>query len=111
MQWAVSAYPGHASQQADYNNTQESNRQQMMNAQFVYLLVRGMGCPTCAMRVRTALLDNKGVLDAVVLLLPGVALVHYDPEQVNLDDLPKAVQGAGHSSRHDYSARVLDCWP
>jgi copper chaperone CopZ len=89
---------------------QEIGTQHLACAHSIYLLVRGMGCPGCAMRVRTALLSVKGVLTADVLLEQGVALIRYDPEQVNLDDLPRAVQGAGESDRHHYSAKLLNGW-
>jgi copper chaperone CopZ len=71
------------------------------------LLVQGMGCPTCAMRVRNALLDMDGVLAVDIALERGLAFVRYDPAQLLPEALPDAVSAA-NDGRHCYTARVLD---
>ena len=89
---------------------QEIGTRQLAPAHCIYLLVRGMGCPSCAMRVRAALLSVKGVLTADVLLEQGVALVRYDSEQAIVDDMLNSVERAADSGEHKYSAKVLDGW-
>jgi copper chaperone CopZ len=68
------------------------------------LLVEGMGCHNCALRVRNALVSVDGVEGACVGLMPPIAWVRYDPRQVAQDDLIAAVAGAGADTRHEYLA-------
>lgn len=72
-----------------------------------YLLVSGMGCPACAMRVHNALLQRDGVLAVDVALAQGVAKVYYDNKIVTPDDMPAAVASAGQDGRHHYAAQIL----
>ena len=72
-----------------------------------YLLVSGMGCPACAMRVHNALLQQDGVLAVDVALAKGVAKVTYDDKVVTPEDMPAAVATAGQDGRHHYAAQVL----
>ena len=81
--------------------------QRLSDAPLVYLLVRGMGCPACAMRVRNALLGVEGVLAADVFLEPGVASVLYDPAQAAVEALPVAVAAADATGRHHYTAQIV----
>ena len=83
------------------------DRQRMLEATRVYLLVRGMGCPACALRVQNALIQLDGVLDAAVSLEPGVARVLYDPAQIALEELPRAVNVADPGGRHHYTAQII----
>jgi len=73
----------------------------------VFLLVWGMGCPNCALRVRNSLLGLDGVLDAQVNLERGLAQVLFDPARLQAEQLPEAVAAAGNDSHHHYSAQVL----
>lgn len=70
------------------------------------LRVWGMGCPTCAMRVRNALIGRFGVIDAQVDHFSGRALVRYNPQMVAPDELLKLVESAGNDGRHRYSAAL-----
>lgn len=72
------------------------------------LMVSGMGCPNCAMRVRNGLLRWPGVLRAVVSLEKGLAWVNFDSEQLPVDDLLDAVTEAGVESNHHYEAVLTD---
>jgi len=81
--------------------------QQLLDAPLVYLLVRGMGCPACAMRVRNALVAVEGVLAADVFLEQGIACVLYDPAQVSVEELPAAVAAADASGHHHYTAQIV----
>ncbi len=80
-------------------------------AQAAFLGVSGMGCPTCAMRVRNGLLDLDGVLIADVHLENGVAAVAYDPAEVTLDGLVTAVFQSGNDGRHHYQAQIIQTLP
>ena len=68
------------------------------------LLVSGMGCANCALRVRNALVMRQGVVDAQVDHSSGQALVHFNPGMLGLDDLIDAVSTAGNGSHHRYRA-------
>ncbi len=78
----------------------------LAQAQTTLLLVQGMGCPVCAMRVYDSLLRLEGVLTVEVALAPGLARVRYDPAQVSPDVFPAAVAAASDDAHH-YSARIL----
>ena len=79
----------------------------LSEAAISYLLVSGMGCPACAMRVYNALLQREGVLAVDVALTQGVAKVYYDNKVVTPDDMPAAVAAADQDGRHHYVAHVL----
>lgn len=81
--------------------------EQMGTAAGVFLLVWGMGCPNCALRVRNGLLGLDGVLDAQVNLERGLAQVLFDPARLQPERLPDAVTAAGDGDHHRYSAQVL----
>jgi len=83
------------------------DEQALLTAKATFLGVSGMGCPTCAMRVRNGLLNLDGVLLAEVHLQNGVATVAYDPEDVTPDKLVTAVTNAGNDGRHHYEAHIL----
>jgi copper chaperone CopZ len=80
---------------------------QLQAATVGYLLVSGMGCPTCAMRVRNALLHLDGVLAVDIGLERGLARVHYDKGSVSPEHMPAAVTAAGLESGHQYAAKIL----
>jgi copper chaperone CopZ len=75
------------------------------------LAVSGMGCPTCAMRVRNGLLGTDGVVVADVVLEQGIAGVAYDPAIVSPSDLLSVVAHAGDDSHHVYSAQFIQNMP
>lgn len=71
------------------------------------LLVSGMGCPNCALRVRNALILCQGVVDARVDHVSGQALIRFNPKMVSLGDLIDAVSIAGNGSHHRYVAHTV----
>jgi copper chaperone len=79
----------------------------LVQAETAFLLIQGMGCPVCAMRVHNGLLRLDGVLAVEVALTPGLARVRYDPAQVTPEAFPEAVAEAGNDSPHHYSAHIL----
>ena len=73
----------------------------------VFLVVWGMGCPNCALRVRNSLLQLDGVLDVQINLERGLAQVFFDPVALQAEQLPDAVAAAGNDGHHRYLAQVL----
>ncbi|NOZ71394.1 MAG: heavy-metal-associated domain-containing protein [Chloroflexi bacterium] len=86
-------------------------KEDLATAMAAYLHVSGMGCPSCAMRVRNGLLTLEGVLLADVFLERGVAAAAYDPQRVEPSDLVQAVAGSGNDGRHHYQAEVVSVVP
>jgi len=72
-----------------------------------HLLIRGMGCPNCAARVRNSLLNLEGVVDANVDHNLGVGRVVYNPTLVTSEDLERAVGAAGGDGHHEYSGKLV----
>jgi copper chaperone CopZ len=82
-------------------------REALYASTVAYLEVIGMGCPTCAMRVRNGLLSQTGVLLVDVNLERKYAAVAYDPQQINPNALMDAVENAGNDGKHQYWAEVI----
>lgn len=73
------------------------------------LVVYGMGCPNCAMRVRNSLVSLRGVIQADVDHFTGLANVTFNPSLVEVVDLADAVAEAGSDGRHRYGVfSILD---
>ena len=67
--------------------------------QQIELVVRGMTCGHCEMRVKKALSEVPGVLDAEASHEREQAIVTVDPNQdVSVDALVAAVQAAGYEA-------------
>jgi copper chaperone len=67
--------------------------------QQIELVVRGMTCGHCEMRVKKALTEVAGVLDAEASHEQEQAVVTVDPKQdVSVDALVAAVQAAGYEA-------------
>lgn len=71
------------------------------------LLISGMGCPNCAIRVRNALIQLDGVNWVKIELESGKAQVAYDAMKVTPEQFIPVVAAAGKDSRHNYVARLL----
>ena len=71
-------------------------------------LVFGMGCTSCAARVRNSLMRLKGVLDASADYEKSLARVVFNPNLVAVSELLGAVEGAGGDNVHTYQAEVLE---
>jgi P-type Cu+ transporter len=61
------------------------------------LPVEGMSCASCVLRVEKALKKVEGVTQATVNLATENARIEFDPSQVGLEQLRKAVADAGYS--------------
>ncbi len=70
------------------------------------LLVSGMGCHNCAIRVRNALLQLNGVHWVDVELESGSAQVAYDATKISPDQFAPAVAMADPQGRHHYQAII-----
>ena len=66
----------------------------------VHLALEGMTCASCAARIERTLNKLDGV-EASVNLATEQAAVSYDPEQADIDDLVRAVEGAGYHASVD----------
>ena len=81
--------------------------QQLAQAETVVLLVRGMGWPACALRVRNGLLQIDGVVAAEVVLSHGLAKVWYDTAALQPESLAARLPAMADDARHHYTAHVL----
>jgi len=63
----------------------------------VDLPVDGIHCAGCVSKIESALRTVPGVMEASVSLATGEAHVSFDPDRASLDELMKAVEGAGYS--------------
>lgn len=81
--------------------------QQLAQAETVFLLVRGMGCPACALRVRNALLQIDGVVAADVALHRGLAKVWYDANMVQPETLVARLPAYADDEKHHYRAHLI----
>lgn len=62
------------------------------------LSLGGMHCSACAARIEGALAHEPGVVSASVNLATARAFVAYDPDVVGVEDLCRAVDGAGYTA-------------
>ena len=83
------------------------SQQQLAEAERAFLLVRGMGCPRCAMRVRNGLLQMEGVVAADVILERNLAKVWYDPGVLHPQNLTAYLPALTADGRHHYTAQLL----
>lgn len=64
----------------------------------IELILKGMTCAACAARLEKVLRNLEGVTGAVINFAVGSATVEYNPTQISLGDMVKAVQGAGYDA-------------
>jgi copper ion binding protein len=63
----------------------------------VEIKVAGMACAGCSGAVEKALSRLDGISSAKVDLAKKTAYIDYDPAKLTLQDLKKAVEGAGYN--------------
>lgn len=81
--------------------------QQLAEAATAFFLISGMGCSTCATRVRNGLLQIEGVVAADVILNRHLARVWYNPEVLQPESLPARLPAVTADGRHHYTAHLL----
>ncbi len=74
----------------------------------IRLVIAGMGCPNCTVRVHNALVSVDGVAEAQVSLMPPITQVLYDGKRVTEDEIIAAVATAGRGTHHLYRAKALN---
>lgn len=67
----------------------------------IELPVEGMSCASCVARVEEGLQKTPGVAAAHVNFASERASVAFDPDKINVQDLVRAVHGAGYGVPHD----------
>jgi copper chaperone CopZ len=72
------------------------------HAEHLILMIQGMGCENCAMRVRNGLFSLKGVAQVEVSHLTAAADILFNPDLVALKRLFEAVANAGNDGHHAY---------
>jgi Cu+-exporting ATPase len=70
--------------------------------------VLGMDCAGCTNKVQKSLASLSGVRSAEVLLSSEKAVVSFDPKSVSLDDLRRAIEGAGYRVPQVEASAVAD---
>jgi len=85
------------SQSADERTT-ESSKPAPENIQVVTLDVHGMTCSGCEFNVKSALKKLDGVQDVDASYEDAAAVVKYDPEKVQLDQLIESVNSTGYKA-------------
>jgi copper chaperone CopZ len=76
--------------------------------QAAVLAVLGLGCPNCAARVRNSLVALRGVTEARVDHVLGLAEVRFNRNLTTVSDLIHAVARAGGDGRHEYRALLIE---
>jgi copper chaperone CopZ len=84
-----------------------ASEKQIRDSDRALLSIGGMGCSSCATRVRNGLLSLEGVFGANIYLNLSLAEVYYDSRKVSTGVLKDAVERAGNDGRHEYHAVVI----
>ena len=58
--------------------------------------VVGMACAACAANIEKKLSSLKGVKKAAINLPGRTALVEYEPAEISLEEMKKAINGIGY---------------
>ncbi len=88
-------------------NEKRTTLEEREESKQISFAVSGMGCMSCANRVRNSLLLLIGVVEAKVDHVTGFAQVVFNPRLTNLSEMFQAVVRAGGDGRHNYSARAI----
>ena len=73
----------------------------------VILKIDGMSCSACQNRVEKYLNKQDGVTASVNLVM-AQALIEYDNEKVNIEDLERFVEESGYTSLGVYNEELED---
>ena len=80
---------------------------QLQRADDATLVVWGMGCQNCVIRVRNSLLSLDDVYGVDVYLNMALAEVTYDKQKLLPATLVEAISRAGNDGRHQYRAELI----
>ncbi len=69
-----------------------------MSSEKTTLRLSGLNCAVCASRVEDTLKGIAGVKDAAVNFAASIAVVHFDPEQVDVQDMIEAIKAQGYGA-------------
>jgi Cu+-exporting ATPase len=94
------AYITHDPKVADKRELVQTVRAAGYEARFdtkkAILRIGGMTCASCAQSVETALKKTAGIIDANVNLATEKAVIVYDPQEIDYDDIRKVVADTGY---------------
>ncbi len=82
--------------------------EEKMNTQVTYLAISGLNCPNCALRVKNALMNEYGVIEALIDHADGMGEITFNPEIINRSDLVNIISKAGNDGTHSYSAIIIE---
>lgn len=77
----------------------------------VTLAIAEMECPSCANRIRNALLAQKGVVEAEMDVSATLGRVWYDPARVSVGEILRVVIAVGEGTQHQFLPVVLAIHP
>ncbi len=84
------------------------SEEEKLTTQVTYLAISGLNCPNCALRVKNALLNKFGVIDALIDHADGLGEVIFNPDIIHRSDLVNIVSNAGNDGTHSYSAIIIE---
>lgn len=93
----IASCAGNPDEKSSSGKTDDTSIRQE-NMQTVVLSVEGMTCSGCEIAIVNSLTRLEGVSHADASHTEGTATVSFDPEAVNIEDLQKAVAGAGYQA-------------
>ena len=67
-----------------------------MKTKEVVLQVEGMDCPSCAITIERSLSQARGVSNPAVNFATGRASLEYNPNEIDMSEIIKAVEKAGY---------------
>ena len=80
---------------------------ELAEARMARLVILGIVCPNCAMRVRNALLRLDGVVSVDVDFKSGLALIDHVPSTTDDRALLFAIARAGTEAGQEFQAAVI----
>ncbi|HSW35474.1 MAG TPA: heavy metal-associated domain-containing protein [Candidatus Limnocylindrales bacterium] len=62
----------------------------------IKLLIKGMGCASCARNIENILQESDGIKQVLVDLAAGKADVEFDPEKISTEQILSKIEDAGY---------------
>lgn len=76
----------------------------LCGASSIDLAIAGMDCPSCANRIRNALLAHPGVVDVAADVPAALLRVWYEAAKVSVREISAVVAVVGEGTQHQYLA-------